>query len=82
MSGPPNIEYKWTYNKEGFYTDDVNKSLAASVYMEKVIDTSTMLLKTHFQLSESEMKEATHEASKVINQCKLLCNVITVASAR
>ena len=65
MMGPPNIDFKWTCDKEGFFSDKINKSLSAASYIEKVLDTTKTLLKDHFRKTEIEMEEKTYEAAKV-----------------
>lgn len=65
MTGPPNIDYKWTCDKNGFFSDKIEKSISAASYIVKVIDTSKMLLKTHFRNTLTKMEEKTYEAGKV-----------------
>jgi hypothetical protein len=66
MAGPPNVVYKWNCNNDGFYSDTIDKNISASSYIERVIDTTTMLLKTHFGKSLTEMEDDTIKASKVL----------------
>lgn len=66
MAGPPGVDYLWNCNKEGFYTESVNKKMSAIAYIEKVVDTSSMLLKNNFKKTMTELEQCAFEASKTI----------------
>ena len=65
MTGAPEVEYRWTYNKEGYFTEKINKRMSAQTYIDKVIDTSSMLLKNHLKKSVITVAPITEQATKV-----------------
>jgi len=62
MCGPPGVDYLWNCDKDGFFDDDVNKKISAATYIERVIETSSRLLKAfasnvHGDDSDGESEE-------------------------